>query len=474
MSVASHIEEEQPAPSVRLTVTVSPERAQMRYEWSPPASQEQSSKRLEALHVVSVTESPAVDAAPRRPITRAPAPRRPITRAPAQRSRLCAPSTQASAGTVQAMVVVQAPAAHVDPAPHARPQAPQFAPSVIVFTHADPHIAVPAGHAQVPPVQMVPPEQARPQLPQFAALVARAVSQPSAAAALQSPKPALQANPQAPVPEQVGAFAFAGVGHGAVVLPRPSALQVLREETLAQAVVPGVQIHEVQVVPEHVDAPGHVSVVLVSPSLLHVRTVRASTHDDDPGVHASARHAPASQRCEVAHAIGVDPSPSALQTERVLASAQVALPGEHVCATHAPAAQLWPAAQAVVVLASPSALHTLRDDVPAQVAAPGTQTRGEQVPPPLHDCPSGQGIGVVPPPSALHTTRSRLVGSQLVAPGVQTFAVHLPPRQVSLAAHAVVVLAAPRASQVRWCDGSAQVDSPGAQVWRAQALAAVQ
>ena len=106
------------------------------------------------------------------------------------------------------------------------------------------------------------------------------------------------------MPAHAGEPALAGVGHGALAEARPSALHVLRAVAPAHVDVPGVQTHEVQVVPAQVDEPGQVSVVLLNPSALHARTVRASTHDDAPGVHARAWHTPALQRCDAVQAIG--------------------------------------------------------------------------------------------------------------------------------------------------------------------------
>jgi hypothetical protein len=74
------------------------------------------------------------------------------------------------------------------------PQAPQFAASVARFTHALLQFVV--GEAQTvvhrPALQTVPRPHAAPQAPQWAVLVARSTSQPLAALASQSPKPALQ------------------------------------------------------------------------------------------------------------------------------------------------------------------------------------------------------------------------------------------------------------------------------------------
>ncbi len=51
-----------------------------------------------------------------------------------------------------------APPAHVSPAAHATPHAPQFAASVIVLTHDDPQPVCPTGHesSQAPAEQTSP------------------------------------------------------------------------------------------------------------------------------------------------------------------------------------------------------------------------------------------------------------------------------------------------------------------------------
>jgi hypothetical protein len=101
------------------------------------------------------------------------------------------------------------------------PQAPQLARSVRVFT-SQPSLAMalqlakPALHAprpQVPSVQVAAALRAvhaRPQAPQCEGLVRVLVSQPSAAMALQLPKPVMQVIPQAPAAQDAVAFIPAG------------------------------------------------------------------------------------------------------------------------------------------------------------------------------------------------------------------------------------------------------------------------
>jgi hypothetical protein len=322
-------------------------------------------------------------------------------------------------------------------------------------------------------VAFAPAAQARPQAPQCARLAVVATSQPSAATPLQSPKPALHENPQAPAPVQTGDIALAGVGQGATVAPRPSALQALRVVAEAQVALPGTQTHEVHIDPAQVDEPGHGSVDCVNPSALHTRTVRPSAQVDEPGTHARSRHTPSAQRCVAVQAVGVVPRPSALHTARVEASEQVTVPGTQARATHAPSRQLSVDAHATALVPRPSALHTLRALIDAHVAAPGTHVRATQDPS-RHDCPSAQGVEAYPPPSALHTRRWPVAGSQLAAPGEHTTAWQRPSRQVSAAAHGTTALAAPRTSQVRWCVASSQRVSDGAHACRRQVLSVAQ
>jgi hypothetical protein len=58
------------------------------------------------------------------------------------------------------------------------PQPPQFAGSLLVSTHVEPHSRLPLGHAQTPATHDNPDGQTWPQLPQFAALVLRSTQDP--------------------------------------------------------------------------------------------------------------------------------------------------------------------------------------------------------------------------------------------------------------------------------------------------------
>ncbi len=89
-------------------------------------------------------------------------------------------------------VIAQALAVHALVAlesAHACPQTPQFDESVAVFTQVLPQRVRPAPQVHVPPTQVCVPTHARPQAPQFAMSVLRFASQPSDAAALQFAKP---------------------------------------------------------------------------------------------------------------------------------------------------------------------------------------------------------------------------------------------------------------------------------------------
>ncbi len=66
----------------------------------------------------------------------------------------------------------QWPPTQPSPAMHAIPQPPQFAPLVLVSTHAPPQRASVLGQVQVPPTQLAALGQGLSQLPQFAGSVA--------------------------------------------------------------------------------------------------------------------------------------------------------------------------------------------------------------------------------------------------------------------------------------------------------------
>ena len=60
------------------------------------------------------------------------------------------------------------PSLQVSPVPHALPQVPQFAVSVLVSAHPLLHLVLPVSHAHAPPLQVSPVPHALPHLPQWA------------------------------------------------------------------------------------------------------------------------------------------------------------------------------------------------------------------------------------------------------------------------------------------------------------------
>jgi hypothetical protein len=101
--------------------------------------------------------------------------------------------------------------------------------------------------------------QAFPHIPQCDVLVSSAVSQPSAAMALQSPRPSSQAKPQAPVTHV--RIALARAGHTMPHVPQLSGSEPVATSqpfvaTPSQSVNPAAQVHS-QSRPLHVEtAPG--------------------------------------------------------------------------------------------------------------------------------------------------------------------------------------------------------------------------
>ena len=97
----------------------------------------------------------------------------------------------------------QVPATHVWPMPQIRPHAPQLRTSVAGSTQVPLHSSRGAMHEaaveQTPATQARPDMHALPQRPQWGELVASAISQPLASVTSQSPKPAAQVKPQAPI-----------------------------------------------------------------------------------------------------------------------------------------------------------------------------------------------------------------------------------------------------------------------------------
>lgn len=153
-----------------------------------------------------------------------------------------------------------------------------------------------------PSLHAWPAAQLRPHDPQLLAELS-ADSQPSAALALQSAKPALQAMVH-PEPTQ-----------------RPAALGASRQVETVDAV----------------------------PAALHTLSVVDETQVAACGVHtAVATQLPPAQDCPAPQVTSVCPRPSALHTRRAVVEVQAASPGVHTHGAQAPARQVVRAPQAVI------------------------------------------------------------------------------------------------------------------------------
>lgn len=148
--------------------------------------------------------------------------------------------------------------------------------------------------------------QTLPQRPQLAVDVVSAISQPSAAIALQSPKPAVQVNEQALSDPHRAIVAFTGAAQASERVARPSPVHTVRDAVPAGHVaVPGVHTQPEHIVPLHVDSAGQVTVVKPLPSAVHTRTVRASVHIELPGTQARATQVPLRHDSVAAHGVAV-------------------------------------------------------------------------------------------------------------------------------------------------------------------------
>lgn len=291
--------------------------------------------------------------------------------------------------------------------------------------------------------------QTLPHRPQLALEVESGTSQPLAATPSQSPKPALHVNVHTLAEPHRAIEAFVGAVQGSVRVVSPSSLHTDRDDPPAgQVVVPGVHVQLMQVVPLHVDIAGQAMVVALVPVALQTRTVRASMQVELPGAQARSTQLPRSHRCEAPQGVSVVPKPSALQRLRTVVERQLTAPGVQVRATQVPPVHPSPDAHETVVVDSPSAAHTRRSVIDAQVAVPGAHTRATQLPD-WQDSVEAQGIAVYPPPSSLQRRRSIVAGSQLVVPGVQVGAWHVPIRHVCPMGQSLSDCAAPRLSQLR-------------------------
>ncbi len=113
---------------------------------------------------------------------------------------------------------VQEPPEHSGVVPEqTRPQPPQFAALVEVFTHAPPQSISTPGHRQLPPVQTSPVAQATQPDPQWVASLS--VSYAQGVVPPQALKPALQVTPHAPW-VHVAVPPLAGAGHAVQLAPQ--------------------------------------------------------------------------------------------------------------------------------------------------------------------------------------------------------------------------------------------------------------
>lgn len=299
---------------------------------------------------------------------------------------------------------MQAPAEHRCPAAHDTPHRAQFAAEArsasqplagFMSQSANPALQrysqLPALH---PAVMLGRAGQALPQRPQWVTELERPTSHPSAAVALQSPKPALQVKMQRLSDPQRAIDALAGAVQGSLRVPNPSAVQTERAAVpVGQVAVPGTQAQLEHIVPVHVDDAGQVRFIAVVPSTLHTRTVRVSTQEELPGVHTRFTQAPSVHRCIAPQGVIVVPKPSALQTLRTDDDTQVMTPGTHVRPRQAPSRQPSPGAHVEIVVDSPSSAHTRRSVCEPHVAVLGVQTRGTHAPS-RHDSLVPQGTAV--------------------------------------------------------------------------------
>jgi hypothetical protein len=273
-----------------------------------------------------------------------------------------APVPQVASGAAQ--VVPHTPPEHTRPAVQAVPHAPQLALSVRVFTSqplagfvsqsAKP--AAQAAMAHAPAAQLavaLGSAHARPHAPQWATAVRVLVSQPFAATASQSPKPAAQrATVHAPAAQPCAAAL--GSAHALPQAPQlAGSIAVLAQNAVAPA--PHVASGGAQVVPhtppEHTCPAGHTAPH--APQLEFSMRVFTSqplagfmSQSAKPAAQVVTAHAPATQ-VEVAlpsaHTRPQAPQFDALVPVSTHAPPQSVCPAGH---THAPATQLCPPAHA--------------------------------------------------------------------------------------------------------------------------------
>jgi hypothetical protein len=140
---------------------------------------------------------------------------------------------------------VQTPPQQPSPAPHACPQAPQFAVSLDTSVQTPPQQCFPPGQSpllpqvQAPFTQLSPAAHACPHAPQLAASLVVFTSQPLLAFLSQSAKPARQWKLHVPLTQ--AAVAFAGMGQTWLQLPQLPVSLVVSTHLLPHSVWPAAQ-----------------------------------------------------------------------------------------------------------------------------------------------------------------------------------------------------------------------------------------
>jgi hypothetical protein len=124
----------------------------------------------------------------------------------------CEPQSVVPVGQVHTLAM------HTREPVHALPHMPQFMRSVASDVHVPEQSVCPLAHPHALDEHVIPPPQLMPHAPQFVVLVARFTSHPFDGFASQSANPVMHVNPHAPA-EQT-ATALAGVGHACPHIPQ--------------------------------------------------------------------------------------------------------------------------------------------------------------------------------------------------------------------------------------------------------------
>ncbi len=181
------------------------------------------------------------------PVAHAPALQRQLRPHAPQWALLVRVSTQAPPQSVVPVAHAQTPATHDCPVAQAFPHAPQFDALVFVSTQAPPQTDCPEAQ-HIPCTHDCPAPQEIPHALQCEALVRTLVSQPVESIPSQSPKPAAQAFPHAPLAHTGEALAL--VGQAFPHAPQFETLVFVSTQTPPHAVCPaGQQTPEEQVCP---------------------------------------------------------------------------------------------------------------------------------------------------------------------------------------------------------------------------------